>query len=110
MNSVLGKHSNQGRASIRRVYFPGDTAVSQGQPVMKNRTWTGTDTEHGATYAWEGRSNGAKALATTGDEFFGVAVQAYPAKVGGQWIEIYEVGSVCLALTKYNITTPISRL
>jgi hypothetical protein len=42
--------------------------------------------------------------ATNNNAFAGIVVQAYAANAAGQWIEIYESGSICQVYTNQNCT------
>jgi len=96
MDRVL--HENQARGiGPRRVWFSGSTALAKGVGVCYNRAYVTTATGETATDAWGKRDKVvAVPTASNNDAFAGVTVQAYKAVTGGQWIDIWEPGSVCL--------------
>jgi len=83
----------QERKLIRQVFFSGSTALKKGQGVCYDRdygTAATADTRRDRTVELPSSSNNRW--------FAGVAARDYPAKSGGQFIEIYEPGSVCYIL------------
>ncbi len=88
--SPLGVYKNQARAEKRRVFFTGNGAVTRGYGVCYDRDY-GTATANDPLR--DKRVNTPDN--TNNNSFAGVAVMSYPAVTGGQWIEIYEPGSVC---------------
>lgn len=87
-NPVL--HENQARVLPRTVFYEGTGALVKGQAVCYNRD-TGTATEH------DGYRDKKVEDPAPGNEayFAGVTVREYSAKSAGQWIQIYEPGSIC---------------
>ncbi len=80
----------QARTHRRRVFCTETGALSQGYGVCYNRDY-GT-----ATSVDELRDKRVNLPDNTcNNSFAGVLVQAYPANAAGQWVEIYEPGSVC---------------
>lgn len=87
-NPVL--HEDKVRQIKRRVFFTGSGAVTKGYGVCYDR-------DYGTAADSVGLRDKRVSLPdnTNNNSFAGVAVRAYDAKTGGQWIEIYEPGSVC---------------
>lgn len=80
------------RAFKRRVYFTGSTALVKGQGVCYDRDYTGS----GAGNSVGARDYMVELPSISNNLWFaGVTAKAYAAVAGGQWIEIYEPGSVC---------------
>lgn len=78
------------RARPRRVFFSGTTALVEGQGVCYDR-------DYGTATSVDGIRDTRVELPTTtnGRNFAGVTAKAYSSNSAGQWIEIYEPGSVC---------------
>lgn len=87
-NAVL--YAKQARTYPRRVYFNASLALVRGMGLCYDR-------DYGAAADPEGRRDKHVDLPTAENNmwFAGVTVRAYAAKVGGQWVEIFEPGSVC---------------
>jgi len=97
MNPIL--YEKQARKIKRRVFFTGTTAVSEGQGFCYDRDY-GTAAEDN-----EYRDKYVELPSATNNLWFaGVAAQAYTANANGQWIVIYEPGSVCHVLTDQSCT------
>lgn len=102
-NQVL--YTKQGRRHPRRVFFTGSTALKRGTGVCYDRDY-GT-----AADADERRDKYVEAPTTSNNRrFAGVLVQDYAAKTGGQWVEIYEPGSVCDVAAGVDTTVNVTRL
>jgi len=98
-------HEDQARVTIRRVFFSGTTALKQGQGLCYDLDYAGTGTGEAATDPWAHRSNRVQLPDNTNNmAFAGVAIKSYSANAAGQWIEIYEPGSVCRILVAANTT------
>lgn len=98
-------HENQGNYMPRRVWFSGTTALLKGQGVCFDLDYLTTNTGETATDAWEKRANTVAVPSTSNNmAFAGVASRAYSAAAAGQWIEIYEPGSVCEVLIEEAVT------
>lgn len=85
-----GQHESQARAFRRRVFFSGSTALDKGVALCYDRAYgTATDAD--------GKRDVYVAMPTSSNNlaFAGVTAMSYSARSGGQWIEIYEPGSVC---------------
>lgn len=90
-------YEKQVRRYKRRVFFQGTGALVKGQGVCYNKLWADTGTGELATDAHGYRDKYVNLPSNTLNRWFaGVTVQAYAAKATGQWIEIYEPGSVCM--------------
>ena len=81
---------SEARQYKRKVYFAGSTALRKGQGVCYDR-------DYGTAGNVDGRrdKNVEIPSTTNGRWFAGVTERAYNAVTGGQWIDIYEPGSVC---------------
>ena len=79
-----------------RVRFTGNGALKKGRGLCYDLDIVTTSTGETATDPW-GRRGNAVALPSTANNlaFAGVTTQPYPAKTGGQDIEIYLPGSIC---------------
>jgi hypothetical protein len=95
--SVAGvRHKDQALKCRKRVFFNGSGALRRGQGLCYDRDYVTTSTGETATDPWEFRDNRVELPSTTNNErFAGVTSAAYAAVTGGQWIEIFEPGSVC---------------
>ncbi len=78
------------RTKPRRVFFSGTTALYKGMGVCYDR-------DYGTAADPDGTRDTRVELPTTSNNlgFAGVAAKDYAANAAGQWIEIYEPGSVC---------------
>jgi hypothetical protein len=87
-NAIL--HEDKVRKIKRRVKYTGSDAVTKGYGLCYDR-------DYGTAASIDGLRDKHVALPTSANNgsFAGVAAQSYPAKAGGQWIEIFEPGSVC---------------
>lgn len=83
------KYSKQAREIVRRVFFTASTALRRGQAVCYDR-------DYGTAAAEDGRRDKFVEVPSTSNNlhFAGVAIKDYLAVSGGQWIEIFEPGSV----------------
>jgi hypothetical protein len=87
----------QGPSKPKRVWFDSDLAIEQGVGVCYNITKVTTNAGETANDPWEARAAFVVRPAAGNKIFFaGVTAKAYAAKVGGQMIEIFEPGSVCM--------------
>ena len=90
------RHYNQAPTFKERVWFSGSTALKKGMGLCYNLDTVTTDTGETATDAWGRRGNEVQVPDTTNNlAFAGVTTQAYPAKSGGQMIDIFTPGSIC---------------
>lgn len=93
----------QGRTNPRRVFFNGTGALVQGQGLCYNA-------DYGTAADPDERRNREVELPSqsNNNHFAGVTSRAYAANSLGQWVEIFEPGSVCpvsvLAGTTVNST------
>jgi len=93
-------YQNQARVLPRHVWFEGSTALYMGQGLCYNRDYgTATDADGRRDKFVELPSGVTNANAQW---FAGVSSRAYPAVTGGQWIDIYEPGSVCQVAVGYE--------
>lgn len=92
-------YKNQARGMKRRVFFTGSTAISAGYGVCYDR-------DYGTATVEDGNRDKRVALPdnTNNMAFAGVVVQDYSAVDGGQWIEIYEPGSICPIYVDASVT------
>lgn len=92
MNPTL--HEQQARHTIRRVYYTGNGALDQGIGLCYDRDYTSA-----ADLATESHGLRDKRVelpsAGNANWFAGVTARSIKAVTGGQWVEIYEPGSVC---------------
>lgn len=95
----LALYKTQARGMKRRVFYTGDGALSAGYGVCYDR-------DYGTATAEDGLRDKRVALPdnTNNLAFAGVVTQDYSAVVGGQWIEIYEPGSVCPVYVDASVT------
>lgn len=99
-------HENQGNYMPRRVWFSGTTALLKGQGMCFDLDYVTTNTGETAADAWEKRANTVQVpSASNAQAFAGVTSRAYAAAAAGQWIEIYEPGSVCEVALAGTATT-----
>lgn len=84
--------------STRRVFFTGDVAIAQGEPLCYDYTTNITAATGKPSKDGHPALGNCVKVATAGKEFAGVSVQAYAAKEGGQWVDIYLPGSICPVL------------
>jgi hypothetical protein len=96
-NAIL--HEDKVRKIKRRVRYTGSDAVTKGYGLCYDR-------DYGTATAIDGLRDKNVALPTSANNgsFAGVAAQSYDAKTGGQWIEIYEPGSVCEVYVDATVT------
>jgi len=83
-------YSKQARRYTRRVWFTGAVALDKGQGLCYDRDYgtpADADERRDKYVALPSQSNNR--------DFAGVTAKAYTADAPGQWIEIYEPGSVC---------------
>jgi hypothetical protein len=91
---------------IKKVFFTGSTAVTQGYGVCYDKDYDDGTDDADAVDAWGKRDKAVAAPTTTNNNAFaGVAVRSYTAVTGGQWIDIYEPGSNCLVYIVDNSAT-----
>lgn len=96
-NAVL--HEDKVRKITRRVFYTVDTAIDKGYGVCYDRDY-GT-----ATVAEALRDKRVSLPSNTNNNSFaGVASRNYSAKTSGQWIEIYEPGSVAEVYVDATVT------
>jgi len=88
MNPV--QHESGARAYKRRVFYTGADALNKGTGLCYER-------DFGVAAAVEGRRDVRveRPSADNNMHFAGVTANGYMPRAGGQWIEIYEPGSVC---------------
>lgn len=87
---TMARHAKQATRFPKRVFFTASTALQQGMGVCYDRD-RGT-----AANIDETRDTYVELPSTSNNlRFAGVAAQSYSARTGGQWITIYEPGSVC---------------
>jgi len=92
----LVRWMNQARENKLRVWFPGSTAIRKGMGLCYDLDVAGTGTGELATDGWGRRGNSIAVPDTTNNlAFAGVSSQYYPAKSGGQVIDIHPPGSIC---------------
>jgi hypothetical protein len=104
MNNIV-QYSRQNPKKPRRVWFSGSTALVKGQGVCFDLDYLTTTVGETATDKFGARGIVVQAPdAATSYAFAGVTSQAYPAKTGGQWIEIHEPGSICEVATLHATT------
>jgi hypothetical protein len=87
----MTNYVKQPRAEKYRFFFTGEVALERGVGLC-------FDYDYGTATDAEGRRDKFVELpsATNNKHFAGVTAAAYPAKVGGRWIELYVPGSKCL--------------
>jgi hypothetical protein len=92
----LTRQWNQARENKLQVWFEGSTALRKGMGVCYNMDVLTTNTGETATDGWGRRGNSVIVPDSTCNlNFAGVASQYYPAKSGGQLIDIHPPGSIC---------------
>lgn len=93
------------RANPLRVWFTGTTALKQGQLVCYDR-------DYGTAADADGTRDNYVEIASTSNNYnvAGVCAQDYAANPGGQMIEIYEPGSVCMISTLIATTVNATKL
>lgn len=104
-NAALYEH--QSRTYPRPVFYTADDALSKGVPLAYDFDDAGDGVSDGgqeATDAWGGRGKRVVKPSANTEHFAGVTVTSYPAKTGGQWIDILEPGSECEVLCKVDCT------
>lgn len=93
------RYASQAQKYRKRVFFLGTGALVKGQGVCYSRGQTAAAANTAATAATdadERRDNMVNLPSSSNnDSFAGVTIQAYSANAAGQWIDIYEPGSVC---------------
>jgi hypothetical protein len=96
-NAVL--HEDKTRKIRRKVKYTGSDAVTKGYGLCY-------DHDYGTATSIDGLRDKHVALpsATNNGAFAGVAAFSYPAKAGGQWIEVFEPGSVCEVYVDASVT------
>lgn len=84
------QYESQARTFRRRVFFTGTTALKKGYGVCYDR-------DRGTAASADGARDVNVELPSTSNNmwFAGVTAMSYDANPSGQWIEIYEPGSVC---------------
>lgn len=88
-----GRYEGQPVTKPRKVFYTGDDALDKGIGLCYERDATSPDA---ATVASGWRDNRVELPnQSNNNDFAGVTAKAYRAVTGGQWIEIYEPGSVC---------------
>ena len=96
MDKNLTRFFNQARSNKLRVWFPGSTAIRKGMGLCYDLDVAGTGTGELATDGWGRRGNSVAVPDTTNNlAFAGVSSMYYPAKSGGQLIDIHPPGSIC---------------
>lgn len=89
-------HEAGGRVYPRRVFFSGTGALVKGQGLCYDQDYTSSVDGEAATDPCERRRTRVELPTTSNNRAFaGVTAYAYAAKASGQWVEIYEPGSVC---------------
>lgn len=89
-------HESQPSVKKRRVFFTGTTALIAGQALCYERDYVGTATGTLAADACGYRDKRVEMPnSDNNNAFAGVAVDSRAANANGQWIDIYEPGSVC---------------
>jgi hypothetical protein len=84
------------RKFVREVWYTGSDALLKGEGLCYERDYTGSGTGDAATDTAGERDARVERPSTDNNEAFaGVTKSAYNAVEGGQWIKIYEPGSVC---------------
>jgi len=93
MSQNQTQYVNQARAHVRRVWYTGSDALSNGVALCYAR-------DYGVATVVEPRrdKNVARPAVGNNTAFAGVATRAYPANTGGQFIEVFEPGSICRVL------------
>jgi len=98
-------HENQARAFKRWVYFLGSVALCKGQGLSYDRGYYTDNSDEAVTDPWGRRDKVVRLPSGSYNEHFaGATVKAYRAKPGGQWVEIFEPGSVCEIAASVNTT------
>lgn len=109
------RYSKEARTIKRRVFFSGNGALFQGVGLCYDRARSAASGPQfpatTATVYDETRDNvvALPATANRGD-FAGVTSTSYTAVTGGQWIEIFEPGSVCPIATDIATTINVTQL
>lgn len=107
MNQVL--HEAIARKSPERVWFSGSTAGVKGRGVCYDRDFVTTTTGQTISDPWEKRAKTVEHPTISNGQFFaGVIAHSFAAKTGGQWIYIYEPGSVCEIQVDEAVTGGVS--
>lgn len=89
-------HEDEAVVIKKRVFFTGSVPLIRGQGLCYAYSTVTTDTGETATDSWGQRGHSVAIPSTSNNNFFaGVADANYAAKTGGQWINIYEPGSIC---------------
>lgn len=92
----LVRWMNQPRENKVRKWFPGSTEIKKGMGLCYDLDVAGTGTGELATDGWGRRGNSVAVPDNTNNlAFAGVSSQRYPAKSGGQVIDIHPPGSIC---------------
>lgn len=109
MTDVL--YEKQARRIKRRVFHQGTAAIRKGEGCCYTRDWTDSGTGETATDAHGYRDKYVEVPSIDNNLWFaGVAVQDYKANANGQWMEIYEPGSVCMILIGRDTVIGATRL
>lgn len=105
MSQNTPSFSQNTRVNPRRVFFTGTTALERGQSLCYDRD-RGTAANVDGT-----RDQYVELPSSTNNRWFaGVCANDYVANASGQWIEIYEPGSVCQISTLIATTVASTRL
>jgi hypothetical protein len=93
----LATFADQKRELKYSVWFEGSTAVRKGMGLCYDIDTADTGTGETATDPWGRRGNVVAVPSNANNmRFAGVATQSYAAKTGGQRIDIFLPGSICL--------------
>ena len=93
----LATFADQKRELKYSVWFEGSTAVRKGMGLCYDIDTADTGSGETATDPWGRRGNVVAVPSTSNNlRFAGVATQSYAAKTGGQRIDIFLPGSICL--------------
>lgn len=89
-------YQGAGEVHKKEVFLDSASAVKEGEGLCYKRGFTSTEDGEASDDPYEGRDNIVeRPSADNADQFAGVASQDYSATSGGQWITIYEPGSIC---------------
>jgi len=99
MSNPVNYLAGQAPSIIKGVFFEGSTALRRGQGVCYNSDYgTAADSDQGRWSRVELPNRGNNRA------FAGVTVKAYNAVTGGQYIDIYLPGSVCMIAAGIDTT------
>lgn len=104
MSQNIVTYKDQARTNPRRVWFTGAVSLPLGMGLCYEMDYASVETGETATDAFVGRGAYVALPDNTNNLWFaGVTAKDYKAKTGGQFVEIYEPGSVCEVAAGVNL-------